>query len=299
MGGTMVYDSGRRPDSLRSPVREQYGAMEITPTGGALGAYVSDIDLSAPLDVEVQQQLRASWLEHLVLVFRDQPISEAAFLTFAQGFGTPGRYPFVTGLPDYPDIIEVKKLEHERNNFGGIWHSDTAYLLDPPMASMLVARQVPAGKGDTEFANMYTAWEQLPEDVRNTVRPLRAVNRSDQADVSKTRADRLADEATTERASYKAVHPAARTHPETGRTSLYVNVAHTSEFVGQSPAESQPLLQQLFDHQIRPEFIWRLQWEPGTIALWDNRCTLHNPINDYDGHRRVMHRITLKGSPPQ
>jgi len=177
MGGTMVYDSGRRPDSLRSPVREQYGAMEITPTGGALGAYVSDIDLSAPLDVEVQQQLRASWLEHLVLVFRDQPISEAAFLTFAQGFGTPGRYPFVTGLPDYPDIIEVKKLEHERNNFGGIWHSDTAYLLDPPMASMLVARRVPAGKGDTEFANMYTAWEQLPEDVRNTVRPLRPARR--------------------------------------------------------------------------------------------------------------------------
>jgi len=278
---------------------DQDGAMlQVTPTGGALGAVVTGIDLASEQSQETRAALRAAWLEHLVLVFPDQPLEAAEFLAFANTIGTPGRYPFVSGLPDYPDIIEVKKLEDEKNNFGGIWHSDTVYLDRPPMASMLVAREIPLGRGDTEFANMYLAWQQLPAELREQIESLRAVNRSDLADVSKTRSDRLADEQTAARPAFRAEHPAVRTHPETGRQSLYVNVAHTSQFVGMSPDQSRPILDKLFAHQVRDEFVWRLQWGVGMVVLWDNRCTLHNPINDYDGHRRLLHRITLEGDIP-
>ena len=273
--------------------------MDVKPTGDALGAFVSDVDLSQPLSEQTTTALRQAWLEHLVLVFPNQPLAPADFLAFAQTIGEPGRYPFVTGLADFPDVIEVKKLENERNNFGGIWHSDTVYLEQPPMASMLVAREIPPTGGDTEFANMYHAWESLRPDLQHVLEPLQAVNRSDLAEVSKTRSDRLADEPSPERPAYRAVHPAVRTHPETGRKALFVNVAHTEHFVGMTVEESRPILEEVFAHQVRDDFVWRLSWEAGMLALWDNRCLLHHPINDYHGHRRVMHRITLAGDTPR
>lgn len=272
--------------------------MDVRPSGGALGAYVTGIDLAASLSQTQTQALRDAWLEHLVLVFPEQALTEEAFLAFAKTIGKPAEYPFVAGLADYPEIIEVKKLEHERNNFGGIWHSDTVYLDEPPMASMLVAREIPPTGGDTEFANMYLAWDGLPADLKATIEPLQAVNRSDLAEVSKTRSDRVADSEDASRTAYRSIHPAVRTHPETGRKSLYVNVAHTSHFVGMSVEASRPVLDEIFAHQIRSEFVWRLRWQAGMLALWDNRCLLHNPINDYDGYRRVMHRITLAGDRP-
>lgn len=289
--------------SVRPITVGQDGAMlQVTPTGGPLGAIVTGIDLASAQTDDTHRELRQAWLEHLVLVFPDQPLEPTEFLAFAHTVGTPGRYPFVTGLPDHPDIIEVKKLEHEKNNFGGIWHSDTVYLEHPPMASMLVAREIPPTGGDTEFANMYLAWERLSNKMKDELSSLRAINRSDLAEVSKTRSDRLADESTTARlatqATFRAEHPVMRTHPETGRPSLYVNVAHTSQFVGRTEDDSRPILQELFEHQIRDEFVWRLKWEAGMVVLWDNRCTLHNPINDYDGHRRLLHRITLEGDLP-
>jgi len=276
----------------------QDGAMNVQPSGGALGAYVTGVDLAAPPLPATTQAIRDAWLEHLVLAFPEQPLSESAFLAFATTLGEPARYPFVDGLAGYPEIIEVKKLEHEKNNFGGIWHSDTVYLDEPPMASMLVARELPPTGGDTEFANMYRAFDDLPPHLREIIEPLQAVNRSDLAAVSKTRSDRVADSASPERTAHQSVHPAVRTHPETGRKSLYVNIAHTSHFVGMTEAESRPILEEIFAHQVRADHVWRLQWEPGMLALWDNRCLLHHPINDYDGYRRVMHRITLAGDRP-
>ena len=272
--------------------------MQVTPSGGPLGATVSGVDLAQPQSPEVRAAIRAAWLEHLVLVFPDQPLTNPEFLAFARTFGEPGRYPFVTGIDGFPDIIEVKKLPHETMNFGGIWHSDTVYLERPPMGSMLVAREIPPTGGDTEFANMYLAWDRLPAELRELIEPLRAVNRSDLAAVSKTRSDRVADEKLPANVAYRSEHPAVRTHPETGRKALFVNIAHTSQFVGMTEAESEPILQTIFAHQVQPEFIWRLKWSPGMITLWDNRCLLHNPINDYHGHRRVMHRITLEGDIP-
>jgi len=185
-------------------------------------------------------------------------------------------------------------------NFGGIWHSDTTYLEVPPMASMLLAREVPPVGGDTLFANQYLAWESLSDGMRRTLETLVGVNLSAKADVSKTREDRIKSDG-REAASreYVGEHPVARTHPETGRKALYVNVAHTARFKGMTDEESAPLLGFLFRHQVRPEFTCRFTWQTGSIALWDNRCVQHNPVNDYHGHRRLMHRITLAGERPR
>jgi taurine dioxygenase len=184
-------------------------------------------------------------------------------------------------------------------NFGGLWHTDTAYLDCPPMAAMLIAREVPPFGGDTLFASGTAAYEALSEGMRRLLDPLRAVNSSAKADVTKTREDRLKDNSRADaRPVYEAEHPVVRTHPETGRRALYVNSGHTSRFAGMTEAESAPLLQFLFAHQTRPEFTCRFNWAPGSLALWDNRCVLHNPINDYHGHRRVMHRVTLAGDRP-
>ena len=192
------------------------------------------------------------------------------------------------------------KLAEERVNFGGIWHSDTAYLDVPPMASMLIAREVPPAGGDTLFANMYLAYEALSDGMKRLLEGLRGVNSSASADVSKTREDRLKDSARADaRQEYVATHPVVRTHPETGRKALYVNVAHTVGIEGLAREESAGLLDYLFRHQIKPEFTCRFRWRPRSIALWDNRCVQHNAVNDYQGHRRLMHRITLAGDKPR
>ena len=275
-------------------------AMEIRPIAGALGAEISGVDLAKDLTDETVAAIRRAWLEHLVLFFRDQPLAPRDFLAFAKRFGEPIEYPFVKGLDDFPEIIPVLKRETEQVNFGGVWHSDTTYLDIPPMASMLVAREVPPAGGDTIFANQYLAYETLSAGMRRMLEPLQAVASSLKADASKTREDRLKDSGRADaKKKYVASHPVVRVHPETGRRALYVNVAHTTHFDGMTPEESAPILRFLFEHQIRLEFTCRFRWSPGAIAFWDNRCAQHNAINDYHGHRRAMHRITLAGDKPK
>lgn len=276
------------------------GAIGIHPIAGALGAEISGVDLSTDLSDESVAAIRRAWLDHLVVFFRDQDLPPARFLAFARRFGEVIDYPFVKGLDDFPHIIPVVKLEHERINFGGVWHSDTAYLDVPPMASMLIAREVPAAGGDTLFANMYLAYETLSAGIKRILDGLVAINSSANADVTRTREDRMKDSARGDtKTEYTAAHPVVRVHPETGRKALYVNVAHTVRFEGMTREESAPILDYLFRHQIRPEFTCRFRWRPGSLAFWDNRCAQHNPINDYHGHRRVMHRITLAGETPK
>jgi len=273
--------------------------LSVEPVAGALGAEISGIDLARPLSEDAIAAIRRAWLEHLVIFFREQPLSPTEFLAFARRFGEPIEYPFVKGLADYPEIIPVLKLEHERVNFGGVWHSDTAYLDVPPMASMLVAREIPPYGGDTLFANMYLAYETLSDGLKAMLDGLLAINGSAKADASRTREDRMKDSAREVKKDYVAAHPVVRRHPETGRRALYVNVAHTVRFDGMTEEESRPLLEYLFRHQTRPEFTCRFRWRPGSIAFWDNRCAQHNAINDYAGHRRLLHRITLAGDVPK
>ena len=274
-------------------------ALEVRRIAGALGAEVAGVDLRSELGSEALAAIRAAFVEHLVLFFHDQPLTPAQFMAFARRMGQPIEYPFVKGIDGFPEVIEVKKLEHERHNFGGIWHSDTAYLDAPPMASMLLAREVPPYGGDTLFANQYLAYEGLSEGMKDVLGRLKGVNTSAKADVSKTREDRIKTDGKADSREYSAEHPVVRTHPESRRKALYVNVAHTACFAGMTEEESAPLLEFLFHHQVRPEFTCRFRWRVGSIALWDNRCAQHNPVNDYHGHRRVMHRITLAGDKPR
>ncbi len=273
--------------------------FRVKPISGAIGAELHGIDLSTDLPDSTVAAIRQALLDHLVIFFRDQDLPLARFLALARSFGTPVEYPFVKGIEGFPEIIAVTKLPHETVNFGGIWHSDTVYLERPPMATMLVAREVPPYGGDTMWSNMYAAYEALSPGMQRLVDGLRAVNSSALADVSKTREDRIRDSGYDADREYVAEHPVVRTHPETGRKALYVNVAHTARFVDMTEAESRPLLRYLFDHAIRPEFTCRFRWQVGSLALWDNRCALHNPINDYHGYTRAMHRITLAGDEPR
>jgi taurine dioxygenase len=275
-------------------------SLQIRPIAGALGAEIAGIDLLEDLDNATIAAIRRAWLDRLVIFFRDQDLPPERLLAFARRFGEVVEYPFLKGLDGFPEITPVVKLEHERVNFGGLWHSDTAYLEHPPMGTMLIAREVPPYGGDTLFANMYLAYETLSAGMQRLLDGLVAVNCSAKADVTKTREDRLRDGARpSAKREYLAEHPVVRTHPETRRKALYVNPGHTVRFKDMREAESAPLLQYLFAHQQRPELTCRFRWEKGSLAFWDNRCAQHNPINDYHGFRRVMHRVTLAGDQPR
>jgi len=273
--------------------------LDVRPVAGAIGAEIHGVDLTDDFSDELIQAIRDVWLEHGVVFFRDQRLDSDRFQAFAERFGEVIEYPFVKGIEGHPMIIPVLKLPHERHNFGGVWHSDTTYLKAPPMATMLIAREIPPKGGDTLFASGYAAYDALSSGLKETLGQLKAANCSAKAEVTKTREDRIADSATSKAGqALVGEHPVIRTHPETGKKSLYVNPAHTTHFVGWSEEESTPLLNHLFAHQVKPEFTCRFSWQPNSIALWDNRCVLHNPINDYHGYRRLLHRITLKGDIP-
>jgi taurine dioxygenase len=277
-----------------------YRHIEVKPIAGALGAEIAGVDMARDLDDEVVAEVRHALLDHLVIFLRNQKATPQQQLAFARRFGQPIEYPQLKGLPEAPMITPVVKLEHERHNFGGIWHSDTTYLQNPPMGSMLLAREVPPYGGDTMFANQYLAYEALSDGLRKTLDGLVGVSSSAKADVSRTREDALkqAGAGATPK-TLQAEHPIVRTHPETGRKALYTSDAHTACIKGWTEAESLPLLRFLWQHQVRPEFTCRFRWEVGSLAFWDNRCAMHNPINDYHGFRRVMHRITLAGDKPR
>jgi taurine dioxygenase len=281
--------------------------MQVKKIAGALGAEISGLDLSKGVSATLAADIRQVFLEHQVIFLRHQDLTPAQFLGFAQAMGRPIEYPFVKGIDGFPHIIEVKKLAHEKVNFGGIWHSDTTYLDVPPMGSMLLAKAVPPYGGDTLFANQYLAYEALSDTMKRLLTGLKGISSSAKADVSKTREDRIKTDgkgdakgegATAAPQQFQALHPIVRTHPETGRKALYVNVAHTAGIDGMTDAESAPILNFLFTHQVKPEFTCRFAWEPNSLAFWDNRCTQHNPVNDYHGHLRLMHRITLQGDKP-
>jgi len=292
--------------------------IKVQRIAGSLGAEIHGVDLRS-LDEDMVKQIRQAFLDHKVVFFREQDLTPQEFLDFASKLGQPIEYPFIKGIDGFPQIIQVLKQEHETINFGGVWHADTTYLEQPPMGTILLAREVPPFGGDTLFANQAAAYDGLSDGLKATLSTLHGISSSSKADASKTREDRIKDSG-TKAADFAACHPAIRTHPETGKRGLYVNAAHTARFDGWTEEESAPLLKYLFERQVRPEYTCRFRWEAGSIAFWyvnlhgtlcsrdsivgctdrcrDNRTVLHNPINDYHGHRRSMHRITLAGDRP-
>jgi len=278
----------------------EYRRIEVRPIAGALGAEVNGVRITPGLPADTIDEIRRAWLAHAAVFFRDVELAPDGYLAFARRFAQISEYPLLQGLPEHPQIIEVKKLAHERNNFGGIWHSDTSYLETPPLGTMLLAKEVPEYGGDTLFASMYLAYEALSPGMQKLLGGLRAVNVSSKAGANLTRADRMSNGAKIDpaRDEFVAVHPVVRTHSETGRKALYVNCAHTLRFEGMTEAESTPLLEWLYAHQTRPEFTCRFNWRAGSLAFWDNRACQHNPINDYHGRQRVMQRISLGAERP-
>ncbi len=278
----------------------EYRHIEVRPVSGALGAEIYGADLSRELDDGVVAEIRQAFLENLVIFFRDQTLTPASQMAFAERFGRPMEYPFVKGLEDFPLVVPILKREDETVNFGGLWHTDTAYLERPPMGTILYALEIPPFGGDTMFANLYMAYDNLSAGMREMLSGLNAVNIAGKPATAQTRQDRIAESGKgLAEETVQSVHPVVRTHPETGRKALYVNFAHTVRFDGMTEEESAPLLDYLFEHQVRPEFTCRFRWQTGSVAFWDNRSTLHNPINDYHGHRRLLHRITLEGDVPR
>jgi len=273
-------------------------SIDVLPLTGAIGAEISGVDISEPLPAETIGEIRQALLDHLVIFLRDQQITPEQQIAFVSRFGEPDIYPFVKGLEDYPEIIPVLKLPEETVNFGGIWHSDTVYQAQPPMGTVLYAKELPPVGGDTLFANQYQAYEALSAPLRDFLDGLTAINSAAKGSAAATRSDRVSDAGTGRQEVLEAEHPVVRTHPETGRKALYVNTGHTIRFGGMTEAESTPILEFLYQHQIKPEFCCRFVWSPGAIAFWDNRCAQHYPINDYHGHTRLLHRITLKGDKP-
>jgi taurine dioxygenase len=196
-------------------------------------------------------------------------------------------------------VVEVLKKEDERINFGGLWHTDTSYLERPPMGSVLYAVQVPPYGGDTLWNNMYLAYDALSPTLQQVLAPLRGVNSAEKPDAAVTRTHRMAESPKdAETIVTTAAHPIVRTHPETGRRALYCAAAHTMRIDGMTVEESRALLDYLYRVQQREEFGCRWHWQAGDVAFWDNRAAQHNALNDYHGHRRLMHRVTLEGEVP-
>ena len=278
-------------------------SIEVKPVSGALGAEISGVDISNPLSTHELDILRSAFLEHQVICIRDQSLTPTQQIAFAKNFGEPDIYPFIRGLPDTPEVIEILKTENDTVNFGGGWHSDTSYLEKPALGSMLYALETPTAGGDTMFANMYLAYEALSKGMRRMLDRLIGVNSSAQGyrggrAKKMQELDGMKDKYIENSQVSVAEHPVVRTHPETGRKGLYASRGHTENFRGMTPVESKPLIDFLADHAVRPEFTCRMRWEPGTLIFWDNRCTQHFAINDYAGERRRMHRVTLVGDHP-
>lgn len=278
--------------------------LEIKPLAGALGAEIGGVSLARLDDDASWKEIHAAFVRHSVLVFRDQALEPADIMRVGGRFGEPCHYPFVTGMDEYPFIFEVVKEESERINFGGAWHSDTTYLPQPPMATLLYAVETPSYGGDTLFTNTTAAYDALSEGMRALVDGLVGVNSAGlkygggrTAMHKKIGAMKVHD--TDSADQLEAEHPVARTHPETGRKALYVNRSHTIRFSGMTDEESRPLIEWLASHQVRPEFTCRVRWTPGTLTIWDNRCTQHNAVNDYHGQRRRMRRLTVGGQTPR
>ena len=273
--------------------------FEIEHLTPAIGSEVRGLDLARPLPQDTLIRVRALWLERKVLFFRDQRLTPDQQLAFTRQFGEVEKYPFLPGIDGYPLIAPVLKLPHEKVNFGGLWHSDTTYLETPAAGATLYAIELPPLGGDTLFANMALAYETLPDDLKKAIGGLKAVNSSAKADVTKTREDRLKEVGDRARPQeFTSIHPVVRIHPETGEQILYVNEGHAVHFEGWSEQDSLPLLEALYKHQRKPEFQCRFRWSPGALVMWDNRSCQHYPVNDYHGHRRLLHRISLKGERP-
>ena len=276
-----------------------YKSIDIVRSAGALGAEIQGVDLSRDLDNETFDDIHQAFLDHQVIFFRDQNLTPDQHKAFGRRFGPLNIHPYVKGMEEHPEIMEIIKEPSDKVNFGGGWHSDMSFLPTPSIGSILYAVEVPPSGGDTLFASQIAAYEALSAGLKATLERLNAVHSSEreyssQGQSAQKRGSMVVAEA--DGLLGEAVHPVVKVHPETGRKALYVNPAFTMRFEGWKARESKPLLDFLFDHCRYEAFTCRFRWERGSVAFWDNRSVWHFALNDYPGHRRHMRRVTVDPS---
>ena len=279
-------------------------SIEVHPVAGALGATVTGIDLAAVTEREQLDALTAALADHLVVFLPEQRMDLDDLERITDLLGGRDTTPFVTPLDDRPYVIRVVKEPWDQLNFANAWHSDLSYLPEPPAYTLLHAWDVPEFGGDTLWSNQYLAYEALSKGLRDALAGLRAVHSAGMAYGTGGFLDQVKDLtsmaiAPSPDATREYVHPVVVEHPVTGRGALYVNPVYTTRFEGWSPVESQALLGHLYRHATSENFTCRLRWARHTLAVWDNRCTMHNALNDYAGVRREMFRPSVKGSAPR
>lgn len=281
----------------------EYRRIDVKPVAGACGADVSGVNLSEPLDNETFAEIHQAFLDHQVLFFRDQDLTEEQHKAFGRRFGDLNIHPRYVPLDGHPEIFPIRKDPEDKRIVGESWHHDLTHLPAPPLGSILYALEVPPAGGDTLFASQYAAYDALSDGLKATLDGMKAMhdNRIQSPKVaaarnmertSKLREDENEDE------EPECEHPVVITHPESGRKALFVNRVRTHRFANMTEEESKPLLEFLFEHSHKPEFTCRFRWDRNSVAFWDNRCLLHKALNDYPGHRRYMNRVTVNGGRP-
>ncbi|MDB5534691.1 MAG: taurine dioxygenase [Hyphomicrobiales bacterium] len=275
-------------------------AIHVRRMTGGCGAEVLGVDLAGPIGNSQWEVIRDAFHEHGVVFFRDQNLTPEQHIAFANRWGPIDINRFFRSIEGYREIAIVDKGEFDKANIGGDWHADHSYDEAPAMGSILVARQLPDEGGDTLFANMYAAYETLSSGLKQTLAGLRAIHSAAHVFgpnglASQNREGKIVHR-NVELAEGEVSHPVVVKHPMSGKPALYVNPIFTLRFEGWSAEESRPLLDYLYRRSTRPELTCRFRWAPGSVAFWDNRAVWHYAANDYHGHRRLMHRITVRGT---
>ena len=285
------------PEIVRSVKRREPVSSPWQPLTGPLGAERADLDFR---NADTEELHRALY-DHKLLVLRNQALDPTAFTAAASRLGELDIYPYAEPVPGHPHVVAVVKEPEDESNFGGDWHTDTAYVPEPPAITLLYAVEVPDAGGDTLFADAVRAFASCSEGLAATLRELTAHNTASLVHQPGAGYAGVTGQSVTLKEADReteADHPLVIAHPETGREALFFSLIHTSHFTGMTRLESLPLLKALHAQVVAPENVSRLHWQPGTLAIWDNRAVQHYPLNDYAGKRREMHRIILKGDRP-
>ena len=268
----------------------EYQCIQVKPLTPRIGAEIYGVDLCAPLSDAVFAEIYQAWMRHLVVFFRDQPMTPQQHLAFGQRFGELHVHPAAPYAEGNPALMQIHTDKDSSRNNGEGWHSDVSADEEPPMASILHLHQTPSHGGDTLWANMYEAYAALSPPIQALLEELSALHVADYSGFYGTHAP--------QRESPSAVHPVVRTHPVTGRKALFVNSGFTKRIKGLNRDESDGILNMLFAHIKNPNFHCRFQWQPDSVALWDNRCTQHLAVWDYYPQTRRGIRVTIKGRRP-
>ena len=263
-----------------------------------IGVEVTDFSLS-DLTEENISFLRSKWVEYGLIVFPKLPLSHDEFKDFALSFGDFGDDPFISSLPDYPNIAEIKRSANEKATpFGGTWHSDWSFMKKPPSATLLHSKIIPPIGGNTLFANTEKSFAALPEEMKNKLRNLKVIHSAkipyaDDGFYALEKEERSMKILPSKEAKATYSHPMVKIHPETNKECLFINPVYTINIEGFSEDESQQLLWELYEHMIQEQFVYEHVWNEDMLIMWDNRTVMHQATGGYDGYDRLLHRITL------